>query len=177
MAGSDPDKRGDVSNASAVITITISAVGLVDKLYDPVYLCINKRPDPGDKPEHRFKIEGNSQKIVVKQWGKEIQTITADDLKNLPATDHDLIKTYEKSMQAHYLRWQNVYPKRNSSPDKLKNEETDKEISRLIVDMEEDLNGIIRFLEFIGVRLDDHYKNIRHLVMRFRMDSQIGQSA
>lgn len=165
-ADTSPDRLWDVSNASAIITVTISTVGLLDKLYDPIYLFINKQPDAFDQPEHRFKIEGDSQKIVVKLWGKEKQRITADELKKLPRHHYDHIKTLEQSMQAHYRLWQRIYPKRNSSPDALENEKTDMQIRKLIVEMGKDLSGIIWFLESIGLQLDDHYKNIRHLCFR-----------
>jgi hypothetical protein len=163
-----PDTPKKHPTASATILVAISALGYLDKLYDPVYLFINKRADPFDQPEHRFKIEGDSQKIVVKLWGKKIQTITARDLKKLCSVHYEYIKTLEQSMKGHYESWQRIYPKRNSSPDKLKNEETDKEIGRLILNMEEDLIGIITFLQSIGLHLDDHYMNIRHLIGRFR---------
>jgi hypothetical protein len=52
----------------------------------------------------------------------------------------------------------------NSSPDDVKNAQTDARIHQLIVNMKQHLDGIITFLEFSGVRLDDHYLNIRHLV-------------
>ena len=57
--------------------------------------------------------------------------------------------------------------KRNSSPDELKNAQTDEQIRGLILNMKSDLVGIVSFLDSIGVRLDDHYMMVRHLAQNF----------
>jgi len=153
----------DPVTITGIITAASSAIGLVDKIADQFSRFVTKRPDPTGPKEYRYKIEGDSQKIVVKSQGKEIQRITGDDLKNLPADYYQHIQTLEQSMQAHYRLWQRIYPKRNQSPDELKNAQTDEQIHQLIANMKQDLDGIITFLESIGVHLDDHYMMVRNL--------------
>ena len=134
---------------------------------------MTNRPVASSPIGHRCKIEADSNKIFVTIEGRVPQTITADDLKKqLTPADYNHIKTLEESMQEHYRIWQSIYPKRNSSPDPLKNREAHEIISRLILDMEGDLNGIIKFVESLGLRLDDHYMHIRDLVARFRRERE-----
>ena len=154
----------DPITITGIITAASSAIDLVDKVADQFTRFVKKQPNlPAAAEAHRYKIEGDSQKIVVKSQGKEIQRITGDDLKNLPADYYEHIRTLEQSMQAHYRLWQRIYPKRNSSPDELKNAQTDEQIDQLIVNMKQDLDGIITFLESIGVHLSDHYLTVRNL--------------
>ena len=110
----------DPVTVTGIITAASSAIDLVDKVADQFSRFVTKRPDPTGPKEYRYKIEGDSQKIVVKSQGKEIQRITGDDLKNLPTDFYQHIQTLEQSMQAHYRLWQRIYPKRNQSPDELK---------------------------------------------------------
>lgn len=157
----------DPSLIPGVISAASAAVDLFDKIADQVTRFITKRPDPTGPKEYRFKIQGEDGKIVVRNQGRELQTITGDDLKNLPNDTFQHIRVYEESMQRQYRIWQRVYPQRNSSPDPIVNAQVDEKIRDLILNMKDDLTGIVDFLQSIGVHLDDHYMMVRDIVRRY----------
>ena len=82
----------------------------------------------------------------------------------LGPNDLRLIKTFESKMAEYYDLWEKVYEEKDASNDALANARTDKQLTKLISKMRGELLGILKFLEQIGVRLDDHYMHIRHLV-------------
>jgi hypothetical protein len=155
-----------------IFILSSSAINLVDMLADPMAVFMTNHPVASSPIGHRCKIEADSDKIFVTIEGRVPETITGDDLKNLTPAHYEHIKTLEQSMQEHYRQWQNIYPTRKSSPDALKKKETDEKIGQLILDMEDDLNGIITFVESLPLRLDDHYMHIRHLIGWFRQQRE-----
>ncbi|MGD0816461.1 MAG: hypothetical protein ABSA83_22960 [Verrucomicrobiota bacterium] len=117
--------------------------------------------------------------VVASHCAKEgIKTIKGDNLeKEVYPSLYRLIRTLEQSMEAHYQEWDRIRSKARSL-DNLKNTKTDEEMSQWILNMEQDLIEIIDYLEDIGVRLDDHYQNIRPLLAKFRwqLAAKAGQS-
>ena len=67
-------------------------------------------------------------------------------------------------MNKYFARWKAIYAKKDSSQDPLVNAITEEQLTEQIVKMKAELVGILDFLEKCGVRLDDHYMQIRHLV-------------
>lgn len=157
----------DPSQIIPFIDLIGAAVGLFDKVADEVARFITKEPDTPRPKEWQYKIQREDHKLVVRQDGREMQTITGDQLKNLPAAYYQHIQVYENAMQAKYRLWQKVYPKRNATSDELVNAKIDEQIRNLILDMKGDLVGIVNFLQSIGVQLDDHYMQIRDLVQQY----------
>jgi hypothetical protein len=64
-------------------------------------------------------------------------------------------------MKERYREWKSLYPKRGSGSGKV-----DKRLRLIIQQMKEDLNGILDFIQAIGLNLDDHYIEIRNSVDR-----------
>lgn len=157
----------DPVSVMALIKATSAAVDLFDKIASQVKAFVQKQPekvvsDGEDRWRHKIKQEGRA--LVVRVEGREVQTIAAKDLESLPGDQLSLIKTYEESLQRNYRLWQAVYKKRDASPDALVNAQTDEQLTELIHKMKRDLNGILDFLQSIGLHLDDHYMHIRHIV-------------
>jgi len=154
---------------AALITATKGAVDIFDKIAGQVRSVLTKQPKEaaGDEDRWRYKIgtDTAATSIVVKQDNRTIQTLKGDDLsKVLGPIDLRLITTYESKMNEYYDLWEKVYEEKDMSNDALANAKTEKQLGKLVVKMRGELLGILKFLEQIGVRLDDHYMNIRHLV-------------
>lgn len=152
---------------SALVVATKGAIDIFDKVAGQIKSVITKRPREAEAGEDRwrYKIKPEGSEIVVRQDGRTIQTVTADELSKLLArADLELVQTYEKSMNKYFARWKAIYAKKDSSQDPLVNAITEEQLTEQIVKMKAELVGILDFLEKCGVRLDDHYMQIRHLV-------------
>lgn len=154
---------------AALITATKGAVDIFDKVAGQIKSVLTKQPKqtPADEESWHYKIDSDaaSTSIVVKQDKRIVQTLTSDELaKVLSPNDLRLIKTYESKMGEYYDLWEMVYDEKDASNDALANAKTEKQLIKLISKMKGELLGILKFLEQIGVQLDDHYMHIRHLV-------------
>ncbi|HRB16650.1 MAG TPA: hypothetical protein PK224_12725 [Nitrospira sp.] len=154
---------------AALITATKGAVDIFDKVAGQVKSVLTKRSKEvaGDDDQWRYKIgsDAAATSIIVKQDNRVVQTLKGDELaKMLSPSDLRLIKTYESKMSEYYDLWEKVYEEKDASNDALANAKTEKQLNKLIAKMRDELLGILRFLEQIGVHLDDHYMQIRHLV-------------
>jgi predicted lipoprotein len=89
-----------------------------------------------------------------------MEVVTEADLERLPKDQRDLIKTYERSINAFVAEWEKL--KRSGSA-QLEDENRRRKLD-LIRGAKEDLVGIINFLQSRGFYLEDHYSHVRHLV-------------
>lgn len=152
---------------AALVAATKGTIDIFDKVAGQVKSVLLKRPKEAEGEEDRWrnKISAEGNDIVVKQTGRTVQTITGDQLAStLGSDDLALVRTYEQKMQQYFKRWQAIYAKKDSSQDPLVNVITEEQLTEQITKMKTELLGILSFLEHIGVRLDDHYMHIRHLV-------------
>ena len=152
---------------AALVAATKGTIDIFDKIAGQVKSVLLKRPKEAEGEEDRWrnKISAEGNDIVVKQTGRTIQTITGGQLASaLGSDDLALVRTYEQKMQQYFKRWQAIYAKKDSSQDPLVNVITEEQLTEQITKMKTELLGILSFLEHIGVHLDDHYMNIRHLV-------------
>lgn len=163
-----------------VLGAIASSIGLVDKISDELENFLSKRKKGGlkykalefkeeleDEPRpkvHSLRIEQEGSKIVARSHGEVVQTITTEDLEKLPEQQLRHIMVLEKSMENNYSLWAKLYPERNASPDPLVNARVDQQLSSLVSRIKDDLNGILQFLQMLGIQLDDHYMHIRHIV-------------
>jgi len=154
----------DPATITAAIAAASAGVSLIDKMYDQVVKFVTKRDDTAVPSEHRMKIEQTGTALVAKYHGQVTQTITAADFNKLPEAELEHIVVLEQSMRKHYRLWAAVYPNRDASPDLLANAKTEQQLADLVAKLREDLNGILGFLTSLGLRLDDHYMNIRDVV-------------
>lgn len=154
---------------AAVLAATKNAVDIFDKISGQIKGVLTKRPKEieGGEERWRFKVNADDKQITVKQDGRTIQTLKRTDLESKLMPEHlNHIKVYEASMQKYYKRWQQLYPKRDDSADALMNIKLEEQLTDQIKKMQEDLVGIVDFLESIGVQLDDHYMVVRDLVKK-----------
>lgn len=154
----------DIATISAGIAAASAAVKLFDGIADQVERFITKSETPSVPKEHRMKIEGDADAIVVRSEGREVQRITAGDLNALPEAQLRHVKVLEKSMENHYSIWEKVYPQLALAVDPIQEAKIDQQLKQIIRTMKKDLGGILTFLESCGIQLDDHYLHIRQLV-------------
>lgn len=154
---------------AAVLAATKNAVDIFDKISGQIKGVLTKRPkEPeGGDDRWRYKVIADDKQITVKQDGRAIQTLGRAELESSLTPEHlNHIKVYEASMQKYYKRWQQLYPKRDDSADALANIKLEEQLTDQVKKMQEDLVGIVDFLASIGVKLDDHYMQVRSLVQR-----------
>jgi DNA polymerase I-like protein with 3'-5' exonuclease and polymerase domains len=158
-----------IPEISAMVTATKGPVDLFDRLAGPIKRALlpDDRYEQVDAKDQRwrFKVGAEGENIVVKENGAVRQTISGAELATkLDSNDLALIQTYEQKMQYWFTLWQAVYAQSGTSPDALKNAQTDAQLKDLVLKMRGELLGILSFLERLGVQLDDHYLNVRSLV-------------
>lgn len=156
-----------ISEIAALFSAMKGAVDLFDRLAGQVKSVLTKSPgeDPSKADRWRYKIRTENSSLVVKQDSQIIQTVSADQLANvLTRHDLELIQAYEKNMNRDFARWKSIYARRDASQDPTVNIIVEEQLTDLIVKMRQELIGILNFLEKCGIRLDDHYMHIRHLI-------------
>jgi hypothetical protein len=157
---------------AAVVTAIKGAVDVFDKLARPikrVLLPSKERYEQAEAKDQRwrFKIGAEGNDIVVREKGNVRQTVTGAQLaQTLNSNDLILVQTYERKMQEYFELWSKVYAAKDSSQDPQINAKTDLQLKKLVVQMRDELLGILKFLEQIGIHLDDHYMHVRSLVER-----------
>ncbi|NJO35825.1 MAG: hypothetical protein HC869_24830 [Rhodospirillales bacterium] len=157
----------DMALVSAAISAASSAVGLFDKIADQVERFITKQPEPSVPSQHRMTIEGEGNRIVAREHGREVWTITGVDLEKLPAAQLRHITVLEKSMEDHYAVWESVYPQLATMDGVIQKAKVEQQLGQVIKGMKKDLDGILGFIESCGMYLDDHYQHIRYLVSQY----------
>jgi len=154
----------DPVTITAAITAASAGVNLINKIADKVIPFIT-----GSQPlkkGHRMSIEGEGDKIVAKEHGREVKVITGADLRNLPSDMLEHIQVYETAARNNYELWKVVYPQRNASTDPIVNAKVDQQLRGIVANMKNDLDGILRFLETAGIQLDDHYLQFRDAIQQ-----------
>ena len=141
-----------------------SAVGLFDQISDQIEEFIEKRKNGKEKREYKMKIVKEDDSIVAKEYGTTTQKITADQLKDLPDSLLKHIIILQKSMENHYALWSEICPDLALIDSPVQKAKIELQLKEILRDMNEDLEGILNFLETCGLHLDDHYMHVRHLV-------------
>jgi hypothetical protein len=152
---------------AALIAATKGTIDIFDKISGQIKGVILKRaPEPeGADDRWRYKISTENSNIVVTQDRHVVQTITGEQLeRRLGNNELTLVKTFQDKMNSYYRLWTAIYKAKDASQDPTVNFKTEEQLRDLVIKMKGELVGIIDFLETIGVRLDDHYLEIRYIV-------------
>jgi hypothetical protein len=80
----------------------------------------------------------------------------------LSATDRAHLEVLERSLEMHYAIWEEKYPERSTNP-KAKSI-----VRNAILEMENDINEVLSFIESCGFSLDDHYRSFRSAINTLR---------
>lgn len=153
----------EVAAVSAAIAAASAGIDLIDKIYYQVRRVLRNEPEPTNPPPHAQTIEAQGT-AIVSTWRGQVQTITGADLAKLPASQLSMVQAYEKSMESKVAIWEAVYPTLALETNPVARAQVELQLKEIIKSMSRDLTGIIDFLGSIGLYLDDHYLEIRHLV-------------
>lgn len=146
------------------IGLVASALGIIDMIADQFERFAKKEPEPATPKVHSVLAKQTGDKIeFVDRQGTPVETITADEMKNLDPQSQQLIKALEASMKLQFDLWTKVYPQRETSPDPVVNAKIDAQLESIAKKMCGDLKKILTFLEGMGKNLTDHYDHIQFI--------------
>jgi len=147
---------------SKTITESVGAtVEGFDQLSDQIKDVIEMTVETRKPPIHGFIIKRIGNDIVAY---RKMQTITGEQLEQLPDEQRNLIKTYEKSMDALRPKWHELWPKRINPKTAEIDENVNSQLLTLVKGMKTDLVGIFDFLEQQNIYLDDHYIEVCQMI-------------
>lgn len=147
-----------------ILTAIGTALGIVDKVADQVERFWKKTPESAPARPHSVVAKQTGDKIeFLDRSGAPVETITADDMRQLDPQSQQLVEAFEKSMRRQFDLWTQIYPERDASSDPLVNAKTNAQLKDIAEKMCGDLDRILSFLEGMGKRLFDHYGNIRFI--------------
>lgn len=115
------------------------------------------------KQKYRRYFEGQGARVVSTLNGQVMQTITKEDLKNLPCEIFRHVSILSKDIEGDYARWEKLIDRRAKATSKKKVAELDAEEYELKVRLAGDLKQVLDFLEDNGMILDDHYLSVRDI--------------
>jgi hypothetical protein len=152
-----------VSKSKTISESVRATVEGFDQLSDQIKDVIEKTDEASKPHYHGFIIRRTGNDIVAY---RKMQTITGEELEQLPAEQRNLINTYEKSMDALRTKWHELWPKRINTKTGEIDEDVNSQLLTLVKGMKEDLIGIFDFLEQLDIYLEDHYQEVRSLIQR-----------
>ncbi len=118
--------------------------------------------------EYRRIIQAEGDALVSRQYGDEMERITADEFATkLSPEDLEHIYVLEESLQNHYRLWKKYYPQRINLSDAAQEQDLNTRLNKLAQGIAEDLKAVLGFLELLGLVLDDHYLRYRWVAGNF----------
>jgi hypothetical protein len=144
-------------------SLLASSAQLVDRIYAGAEMHLHEVGGGGPPRIYRSRFSAEGTDLVERGYGYERQRITGSELDTkLSATDRAHLEVLERSMEVHYAIWEARYPERSTDPDA-------KSIVRsAILEMENDLKEVLRYIETCGFNLDDHYIKFRSAINTLR---------
>lgn len=146
--------------------VDINAVGnalrIIDDFEPQVKAFLAGSPEPEKSVVHSWRAEQVETSIRLVEPGGARELITARDFEKLDASAQKLIRAYERTMKELFERWTELKPKRVAQ-----DLETRREARELSDDVRrelcQELNGLLGFIESIGMSLQDHYAHVRYI--------------
>ena len=146
--------------------VNINAVGnafrIIDDFEPQAKAFVAGSPEPEAPIEHSWRAEQVEMSIRLVEPGGARDLITAKDFEKLDANAQKLIRAYERTMKDLFERWTELKPKRVAQDPETKREarERSDEVRR---DLCQELNGLLGFIESMGMYLKDHYAHVRYI--------------
>lgn len=145
------------------VTIGTFAGGLqiIDETTEPLEAALEGRPEVPQR-EYRVQAEYEAAADRISFRGAR-ETITAEDLKRLPADDREFIADLEDSLRRNYKRWRAVRKGLGDAGGAL-DAEVENQLRRITKLICRDLNNILDFLrQMHKAELEDHYGRYRFI--------------
>ncbi len=152
-----------MTDPMTILAAVGATLGIIDTVADQVERFWKKEPEPAAPKLHAVIAKRTDDRIDFVSGDAVLETITADDMKQLDPQSQQLIETLEKSMRQQFDLWTQIYPQRDTSPDPLVNAKINAQLKAIAKEMCSDLNKILSFLESMGKNLHDHYAHIQFI--------------
>ena len=144
----------------------INALGnvfqIIDNFEPQVRAFISGSPEPEGEPQHGLSAKQAKTTIELVEPGEKHVLITAQQLSELSEGDQQLIRAYEQNMKTLFERWTELKSKRIAENPAVRREAR-KSSEKVKRELCQELNGLLRFIESMGMSLRDHYQNVRFL--------------
>ncbi len=149
--------------ASAVdINVVANAFRIIDDFEPQVKAFIADLPEPEKPVIHSWRAEQVEASIRLVDPSGTREFITAEDLERLDSDGQKLIRTYERNMQVLFERWTELQPQRIAQNSETRREAR-KESNKVRGQLCRELNGLLGFIESMGMFLKDHYLHVRYI--------------
>lgn len=146
--------------------VDINAVGnafrIIDDFEPQAKAFMAGSPEPEKAAAHSWRAEQVEASIRLVEPGRQRELITAKDLAQLDTDAQKLIRAYERTMKELFERWTELKPKRVAQ-DLETRREAREESDGVRRDLCQELNGLLGFIESMGMSLQDHYAHVRYL--------------
>ncbi len=152
----------DLATAAIIAKLTSDAVGAIDKIFRG-YMDIAKKKEPiaehAPRKEMAFEDSPQEHAFVAKSMasGHIQQTVTYEDLRaKLKDSDREYIETLSRVIRTYEKQWNIVYEER-ANLSGLPKAQLTSQLEQLAKDIADPLSKVLRFVEKMGLYLDDHY--------------------
>ena len=146
--------------------VDINAVGnafrIIDDFEPQVAAFVDGAPEPDEAVVHSWRAEQVKTTIHLVEPGGTRELITAKDLERLDANAQKLVRAYERTMKDLFERWTELKPRRVAQDPETRRDarEESNDVRR---DLCQELNGLLGFIESMGMSLQDHYSHVRYI--------------
>jgi hypothetical protein len=146
--------------------VDINAIGnsfqIIDDFEPQVKAFMSGAPEPEGPVVHSLRAEQVEESIHLVDHGGSRELISAKDLERLDSDAQKLVRAYERAMKELFERWTELKPKRVAQDSEIRREARE-ESDRVRRDLCDELNGLLGFIESMGMSLQDHYAHVRYL--------------
>lgn len=146
--------------------VDINAVGnafrIIDDFEPQVSAFVQGAHEPERSPLHSVRAEQVHESIhLIEATGTRV-LITVRDFESLDSNAQKLIRAYERTMKELFERWTELKPKRIAQDPETRREarEQSDDVRRELC---RELNGLLGFIESMGMSLQDHYSHVRYI--------------
>jgi len=146
--------------------VDINAVGnafrIIDDFEPQVKAFVAGSAEPEAAVVHSWRAEQVETSIRLVEPSGARELITARDFEKLDANSQKLIRAYERTMKDLFERWTELKPKRVAQDPDTRREarELSDDVRRELC---QELNGLLGFIESMGMSLQDHYAHVRYI--------------
>jgi len=148
--------------AAVDINVVGNAFRIIDEFEPQMNAFVADVPEPEAPVVHSWRAEQVETSIRLVEPSGTRELITAKDFEKLDADSQKLIRAYERTMKDLFERWTELKPRRVAQDSETRREarELSDEVRRELC---QELNGLLGFIESMGMQLQDHYAHARYV--------------
>jgi hypothetical protein len=148
--------------AAVDINVVANALRIIDDFQPQVNAFVTGTPEPEKEVVYSYRAKQEEASITLVEPSGARQIVTAQDLEKLDPSAQKLIRAYERTIKELFERWTELKPKRIAEDEETRREARDKsdDVRRELCC---ELNGLLGFIESMGMSLRDHYVHVRYI--------------